>query len=92
MSTDTPTDFSVFSLSSILRAAGLRRERVGAGEQDLHGHQPGGSELRDHLRLRQRRHHQLEPDGGRLHWLHQPDQRQPGFKVSTRQLQAKEEA
>lgn len=73
-----------------LRASGLRRERVSAGEQDLHRHQPGGFELRYHLRLCQRRHDQLEPDGRQLHRLHQPVQWQPGFTVSTWALQAKE--
>lgn len=50
----------------LIRASGLRRERVSAGEQDLHRHQSGGFELRYHLRLCQRGHDQLEPDGAEL--------------------------
>lgn len=65
-----------------IRASGFWCERVSAGEQDLHRYQSGGSELRYHLRLRQRGHDQLEPDRGRLQELHNRDQWQPTTTVS----------
>lgn len=74
----------------LARASGFWCERVSTGEQDLHRHQSGGFELRCHLRLCQRGHDQLEPDGEWLHELHNPDQWQPNATVSIWPLQARE--
>lgn len=55
-----------------LRAAGIRRQRVGDGEQGLHLHQRSGLALHGHLRSGQRDHEELAdwPGGdpkGQLH-------------------------
>lgn len=50
--TDPESEF-LSAASAPLRSPGLRRERVCAGEQNLHGHQSGGPGVRHHIRLRQ---------------------------------------